>query len=518
MRKTVKPKLAFFALLRQRIIRMNVRQLAKLVTIQLATGVLGFLFGAGALYVLWVRGGPPLELWHTEELEEEFTARDSREIKSFNDYRLLEDRLYAEMDNRIYQRTENGPAFEFARFSSGSAADPRWRNPNWNRTFELDVEDPVGGVLLLHGMSDSPYSLRALSQSLHAKGYHVVGLRLPGHGTVPSGLLHTKWEDSAAAVDLAMDHLFSKLTSKPVHIVGYSTGAGLAIHYSLNALEQTAHPRPASLVLLSPAIGITPAAAFAKWKRRLSAIPGLDKLAWQSILPEFDPYKYNSFTTNAGEQVYRLTSSTAARVEVLSDTKPIEGFPPTLMFLSTVDATVSADAVVDNLLEHLAPDGHELVLFDINRNHINESILVSDPGPLTQRLLENDHLPFSLTLVTNADEFSENVAALRKPPFSNEVDVSELENAWPRGVISLSHISLSFPSDDTLYGIRRSQSEGGLNLGQIEIQGEKGLLRFPSDWLLRLRHNPFYGFLEERALDWIENGGTETDPSQGAEM
>jgi hypothetical protein len=234
MGETVQRKLAFFPLLRQRIKRMNVRHLTKLVTIHLATGVLGFLFGAGGLDVLSVRRGPPLELWHTEELREEFTARNSGEIKSFDDYRLLEDRLFAELEDRIYKRTASGPAFEFARFSSGSAADPHWRSPNWNRTFELDVENPVGGVLLLHGMSDSPYSLRALGRSLHARGYHVVGLRLPGHGSVPSGLLHTKWEDAAAVVDLAMEHLFSETPSKPVHIVGYSTGAGLAIDYSLN--------------------------------------------------------------------------------------------------------------------------------------------------------------------------------------------------------------------------------------------------------------------------------------------
>ena len=52
----------------------------------------------------------------------------------------------------------------------------------------------------MHGMSDSPYSLRALGQRFHREGYHVVGLRLPGHGTVPSGLLKTTWKDMAAAV------------------------------------------------------------------------------------------------------------------------------------------------------------------------------------------------------------------------------------------------------------------------------------------------------------------------------
>ena len=39
---------------------------------------------------------------------------------------------------------------------------------------------------------------------------------------------------------------------------------------------------------------------------------------------------------------------------------------------------------------------------------------------------------------------------------------------------------------------------------EMAIQGERGLLRFSSDWLLRLRHNPFYDVVESRALEWVE--------------
>ncbi len=46
-------------------------------------------------------------------------------------------------------------------------------------------------------------------------------------------------------------------------------------------------------------------------------------------------------------------------------------------------------------------------------------------------------------------------------------------------------------------------------LGQMAIQGERGLLQFSCDWLLRLRYNPFYDFLEARTLEWMAgaNGG-----------
>lgn len=470
----------------------------------LAVAVIGFVVGAMVIYIHSVRSGPPLELWHTAELTEEFTVENVDEVQTFEDYRQLETRLFDQMNREIYARTQTGPAFELARYSASSAVDLRSRNPDWNQSFEFTATTPAGGVLLLHGMSDSPYSFRALGKALNQRNYWVVGLRLPGHGTIPSGLKTVSWEDMALAVRIHMAYLASRVGHAPIHIMGYSTGAPLALNYTLDALDRTAAPTPASLVLLSPAIAITPAAALAKWKARLAVLPGLEKLAWTQILPEFDPYKYNSFTTNAGVQVHRVTRDVAARIENLAASGPIEDFPPTLVFLSAIDATVSTDAVVDNLFEHLAPDRHELVLFDINRNNVKSSILVSDPGPLTARLLADQALPFYLTLIANESTETNTVVSRRKPPLSNELKTRPLNLAWPRGVISLSHVALPVPPDDPLYGQRQYSMDSVPNLGQLDIQGERGLLKFPSSWLLRLRYNPFYDFLENRVIEWMD--------------
>ena len=477
----------------------------KRLTLYFIIAALGFVLGGFALYTYMVRSGPSLKLWHTEELKAEFSLDNKNEVRSFNDYRSLEEKLFAQLDEQIYNRTETGAYFMLDRYSAGSAADPRKWNPNWNRSFELAAEKPAGGVLLLHGMSDSPYSLRELGECLNKNNYWVVGLRLPGHGTVPSGLKSVTWECMAAAVRLAMDHLASKVGKDAIHIAGYSTGAPLAIEYSLSSREETNAPKPASLVLISPAIGISSAAALASWMKALATLPGLEKFAWTSILPEFDPFKYNSFTTNAGDQVHRLTRTVAGRVEAIAASGPIRNFPPTLVFLSTVDATVSVDAVIDNLLEHLATEDHELVLFDINRRSLNRSLLVSDPGPLTARLMANANLPFSLTLVTNANPESVSIVGNHKRPFSKETTSNPLNFVWPRGMFSLSHIALPFPPDDPLYGRHPPVKEGVIFLGQMPIQGERGLLRFSADWLVRLRHNPFYDFLERRALEWMDN-------------
>ena len=83
-----------------------------------------------------------------------------------------------------------------------------------------------------------------------------------------------------------------------------------------------------------------------------------------------------------------------------------------------------------------------------------------------------------------------------------------LQIEWPRGVFSLSHVALPFPPDDPLYGQQPPANRDQLFLGQIPMQGERGLLRISSDWLLRLRHNPFYDYLERRTLDWVTRHGT----------
>lgn len=184
--------------------------------------------------------------------------------------------------------------------------------------------------------------------------------------------------------------------------------------------------------------------------------------------------------------------------------------PPILVFKSAVDATVSTNAVVDRLLRHFSDNGNELVLFDINRSAVTSILLVSDPGPLTDQLMNDASLPFAITLIANENPESANVVAHYKPPNSPDILTTEsLGLAWPAGIISLSHVALPFAPDDPLYGRIPPEHDDVIYLGQVQIRGERGLLRISSDWLLRLRHNPFYSVLETRAIDWVNTIGAD---------
>ena len=360
------------------------------------------------------------------------------------------------------------------RFNPGSLSDPNVWDFNWNRTFVLQpAGDAIGGVLLLHGLTDSPYSLRSFGRALATRGYRVVGLRLPGHGTAPSGLLTFEAADLEAATQLAMRDLRASLgAAKPIHMIGYSNGAALAVSYALDARADPTLPQPAGLVLLSPAISITRLAAIGRIRTGLSDLQGFGRAAWQQIELEVDPYKYQSFSFNAAGVTQSFTSRLTRRLAASASEGPLRGIPPILTFLSTVDSTVHASAVIDSLLDRLAPDGHELVLFDVNRLSVVQPMLIADPAPLTRRLLAQTQRPFALTLISNASSQTLQVLERRSPALGAQTTERPLDLAWPRNVFSLSR-GIAVSARRSALWLRRAGVEPSHTTGQARDTGQE---------------------------------------------
>ena len=109
-------------------------------------------------------------------------------------------------------------------------------------------------ILMIHGLSDSPYSMKVLADIFYADGYNVVAILLPGHGRAAKDLLHVKlsqWQ-RAAAEGLKV----AAAIGRRVSIAGFSTGGAL----TLNLVRRNyagAHPLDLQdLFLFSPAIQI----------------------------------------------------------------------------------------------------------------------------------------------------------------------------------------------------------------------------------------------------------------------
>jgi hypothetical protein len=280
------------------------------------------------------------------------------------------------------------------------------------------------------------------------------------------------------------------------------------VEYALSTLQGESLPRASGLVLLSPAIGVSPVAAFAAWPARIARWTGWQKLAWTETPPEFDPYKYNGFTANAAEQVYRLTVRIREQIAALAKPGGVTGLPPVLAFQSVADATVSTAAVVDALFAKLAPEGHALVAFDINRDPELEPLLSPSAKTVTRNLLTGPTLPFDLTVLGNAGVAAGGgrdlaLVARHRAASSTTVDTRPTGMAWPRDTYSLAHVALPFRADDPIYGATPPTHWSFIFLGKVQLLGERGVLAVPAGDFARLRFNPFFPYVESRLNEFL---------------
>jgi alpha-beta hydrolase superfamily lysophospholipase len=449
------------------------------------------------------RRQPDLAVWHTVELTEEYRADRVGDVTTWQDYLALEDRVFDELQAKVIDVSANAEGDFFNRYNPESDSYPPRAGRDWNRSFELPVDAPRGVAVLVHGLTDAPYSMRAIGRILQNEGLHVVAPRMPGHGTIPAGLLRAAWPEWLTIVNLAAAHARQVAgPDAPVFFFGYSNGGALVLKATLDRLE-SGSATPDGLVLFSPAVGITKFAALASWHRILSRIPYFEKFRWTSVYPEFDPYKYNSFPKEAGHQSWDLSLVVQDQIDQLVEAGRFDAMPPVLTFQSLVDSTVLTKSTVNALYDQLPDNGSELVLYDINRYESVKALIRSRHQTLLDTLIAEDH-PYTLTLVTNVSEDDRGAEARRWGPGARPLGTIDLEADWPVGVYSLSHIAIPFPVNDPVYGVDSKEKMGEIvALGLLQPRGERGVLRVPVELFMRLHFNPFFDHLEARILEEV---------------
>lgn len=101
------------------------------------------------------------------------------------------------------------------------------------------------GVLVLHGFTGNPGSMRGLAEACAANGFHVELPQLAGHGTAIEDMVPTTWADWTRDVE-ACYQLLAKRASKIV-VMGLSMGGSLTLWCA------TQHPEIVGLVCINPA-------------------------------------------------------------------------------------------------------------------------------------------------------------------------------------------------------------------------------------------------------------------------
>lgn len=480
-------------------------------TTVVATAVALFL----GLRVLQSERQPDLAPWHTWAPRE----MDPAELDDSDWQRWLaaEDELFRAVDERMNAELESAEKIPSNRYFSASPLHPAHFRHNWNRSYTaLPAGEPVGAVVLLHGLSDSPYSLRHVAKLYVDHGFAAVGLRLPGHGTVPAGLTSARWQDWRAATRLAMREARRLAgAGRPLHVVGYSNGGALAVQYTLDAVRDSTLDLPAHVVLFSPMIGLTRFARFAGLAGWPAVLPRFSKSAWLEIVPEFNPFKYSSFPVNAGRQSYELTRELGEDLQAVIDGGLGARLPPMLAFQSSVDSTVAGEALISGLFARLPRNGSEIVLFDVNRAAPLELLLSQATLASIEHMVPAGPQNYRITVLGNT-ETDARMQEHSRLPGTVQVTTRALEVEYPPVFFSLSHVALPFPPEDSLYGTDPDGEDFGIHLGNQALRGERGTLLGGADSLVRASCNPFFGYVSDRIAETFvtTTGDTETGEVQ----
>ncbi|PEI05913.1 hypothetical protein CRM79_01245 [Pantoea agglomerans] len=443
--------------------------------------------------------GPELHRWHTW-IPHELTA-EQLDKASYTGYLNAENHLFDEMKQQVSQKLDADEKTPLNRYFSGGLIYPGHFAQDWNRSYILrPAGTPRGAVVLLHGLTDSPYSLRHIADTYRQQGYVAVAIRLPGHGTVPAGLTDVDWQDWMAATRLAVREA-TRLAGirTPLHLVGFSNGGALAVKYALDSLGDATLRRPQQLILLSPMIGVTRFARFAGIAGLPSVFPAFSKTAWLNIVPEFNPFKYNSFPVHAARQTYLLTQALQKEILHYARNQQLSGFPPVLTFQSVMDSTVSTSSVIRSLYNYLPENGSELVLFDINHAVSVSPLLRHSAYTAVNQLLPAAHRHYSSTVITNADATSLEMVTKSVPAGEIQERIQPLAINYPAGLYSLSHVAIPFPAEDGLYGSApEKKNEFGISFGTLSLRGESAVLIVGLDSIMRATSNPFYPYMINR--------------------
>ncbi|HEY0665329.1 MAG TPA: alpha/beta fold hydrolase [Gallionella sp.] len=235
------------------------------------------------------------------------------------------------------------------------------------------------GVLLIHGLTDSPYLMRHLAAFFQRNGFRVMAILLPGHGTQPGDLLDVRWRDWSDSVAYGTDRLAEE--ADEIYLVGYSAGGALSVYQSLF------DDRVRGLFLFAPALRVSPRAAYANLHKLYSWL--IPSARWVDIKPDRDIYKYESFSKNAAAQMHALTRAIGHRMQDRRLNIPV------FAAASRDDVTVDVSAT----LEFMARASHpasKLMLYSTDIGDLPSGIaaekieLISSAIP-QQRILGSAH-------------------------------------------------------------------------------------------------------------------------------
>lgn len=266
---------------------------------------------------------------------------------------------------------------------------PRERQIAWRMPFEAKPAggcDPgeTTGLLLVHGLADTPVIFRGLAERLSARCVRVRAILLPGHGTRPGDLVTAESEQWLAHVRAHAAGLAERVDR--LYLAGHSIGGALATQVALERDDVD------GLVMLAPAWGLR-GFGFAMWAATL-AEPFID---FVELEPELNPAKYETLATNVGDEVRETLGrtqdalATAGRIDM-----------PMVLAATAADSVIDLDTLQRTFREQFVNPRNRMVVYRDTRRALPEwwqaeRMVAFDAYRPDERILEFSHqsLPVS---------------------------------------------------------------------------------------------------------------------------
>lgn len=248
--------------------------------------------------------------------------------------------------------------------SADHEAELQWNAPQeWRPAGQLR-----GGVLLVHGLGDSPWSFHDVGAKLAAQGFLVRTVLLPGHGTQPSDMLDVTLKQWQSVVREQAQTLSREVPE--VYLGGFSTGANLVLDYAYD------HDEIAGLILFSPAFRSDSSYAWLTqwiaWARPWLASPT------DPVRPLQTPVRYLNVPTNGFAQFYRSSTLAQKRLAQRTYDKPV------FVAITQHDSVLDTGFVLDSFNQRFSNPASRLIWYGDSP---------ADAAKTPRVLVRKDYLP-----------------------------------------------------------------------------------------------------------------------------
>ncbi|WP_334018741.1 alpha/beta hydrolase [Alteromonas sp. S015] len=219
--------------------------------------------------------------------------------------------------------------------------DNKAREMSMNMPFECGTQYRNIGVLLVHGLGDSPYFFRDVANAMCSEGIHVRTILLPGHGSKPGDMLKVSYQQWQKETNHHI-RLFSEEVDN-LYIGGFSTGANLTTIASFSMVEE---------LDIKGLMHFSPAFKSRFFVSRLA--PYIDSLfPWPNVEEEDNPSRYNS-TAMPGFAAYQESVNVIQDLFSQSDERKRTLNLPVLMVVAEKDSVVDTTKIAEQFRDNFA--------------------------------------------------------------------------------------------------------------------------------------------------------------------